>query len=102
MKKNNYLPSTALLISLVSIATFTEVILMLLLKSSLLNFIVIFLINIGILSLVFYARSKFQIDRLELINFSNENAEESLQHTLEVLPIGIIKYNPTSYQAEWF
>ncbi|HEY0221550.1 MAG TPA: DHH family phosphoesterase [Lactovum miscens] len=102
MKKNNYFPSQTTLISIVLVATLLELLLVFFVNLNIANFLAIVFTNAILLAIVLYAKYKFKIDQQELIDLSNKSAEESLQYTLEALPIAIIKYNPTSYQPEWY
>jgi c-di-AMP phosphodiesterase-like protein len=66
------------------------------------HFWVIVLANLLILGLIIIWLEKNRIRRLDIISEVNNISEETLQNTLKVLPVVIIKYNPISFKVEWY
>ncbi|XHB96276.1 hypothetical protein AAFF39_00730 [Lactococcus garvieae] len=56
------------------------------------------LITVGIL---LQARN-YRLRRVEFIRKINDEAENSLNATLDNMPIGVIRYNKETYEPEWF
>ncbi|MDR2977232.1 MAG: DHH family phosphoesterase [Streptococcaceae bacterium] len=66
------------------------------------HFWIIILANLLILGLVILWLDKNRIRRLEIISAVNHLSEETLQNTLKVLPVAIIKFNPQNYNVDWY
>ena len=63
----------------------------------------VWIIIVGILITIFSRYMLKQIDKneLELIRYTNEQAEESIQKVINTMPLGMIRYNKESLEPVW-
>ncbi|MFV0556899.1 MAG: DHH family phosphoesterase [Lactovum sp.] len=108
MNKKNKL--TLSLVSIIVILTFIETSVLIFfgkvmifnLKNPLHSFMVLFVINLILYLIFIFIQRRFFISQNEVIQFVNEQADDSLKTTLENLPVAIIRFNSKDYQAEWY
>lgn len=65
-------------------------------------FAYLLILNIIISLLLIMQARNYQIRRFNLVRKLNDDAENSLNATLENMPIGVIRYDAESYEPEWF
>lgn len=62
----------------------------------------LFLMNILITVGILLQARNYRLRRVEFIRKINDEAENSLNATLDNMPIGVIRYNKETYEPEWF
>lgn len=64
--------------------------------------VLLFVVNL-IVTIILLARARISTaKKLENIRALNENAENSLNATLDTMPIGVLRYSENDYTPEWF
>ena len=62
----------------------------------------LFLMNVIITAVLLLQARNYRLRRVEFIRKINDEAENSLNATLDNMPIGVIRYNKETYEPEWF
>lgn len=55
-----------------------------------------------IFALLFYQKKAYEESDVENVELLNAKAEQSLQHLLETMPVGVVKFIPDFWTVEWF
>ncbi len=64
--------------------------------------IYLLILNVLITLILLSQTKSYQLRRQDLIHKINDEAENSLNATLDNMPIGVIRYNKESFEPEWF
>lgn len=90
------------IIIFMTIVYFCEVLILRLADFQQTEIILLLVVNL-IVTVVLLVRTKFSTaKRLENIRALNESAENSLNATLDTMPIGVLRYSDYDYTPEWF
>jgi c-di-AMP phosphodiesterase-like protein len=66
------------------------------------GFIYLLILNVIITAILLLQTRNYQLRRHDFIRKINDEAENSLNATLDNMPIGVIRYNGQTFEPEWF
>jgi Predicted signaling protein consisting of a modified GGDEF domain and a DHH domain len=66
------------------------------------SMLAIFFLNVAIIAFVNFENKKVEKDINSFIRNANEQSKSSLTSTLEMMPVGVLRYTPKTYDIEWF
>ncbi|MFC4651527.1 DHH family phosphoesterase [Lactococcus nasutitermitis] len=94
--------SPQIIIAIMVIVQIFEILAVILSDSRILALVYLFLLNVIITSILLLQTKNYQLRRQDFIRKINDEAENSLNATLDNMPIGVIRYNKESLEPEWF
>ena len=97
--KNNFVVWIAGIMILIFIL---EIVVVVLSDSKLTSLIYLFWLNCIIAGILIWQARNNNLRRIDFIKKINDDAENSLNATLDHMPIGVIRFHPETHQPEWF
>ncbi|MBJ8350093.1 DHH family phosphoesterase [Streptococcus zalophi] len=72
------------------------------LTSKVMLFLALFLIMSFVVAIFIYQKTTYELSETEQIGLLNKQTEVSLKNLLDQMPVGVVKFNQSSYTVDWY